>query len=437
MSQAQRRLEDREVSILMVEPGVSGAGTAPDTGPDRSVPLVVRYGITTEDESVTATRPHQEGWKLDASAFVLDLPGESEAVLVVGPELRLIARGEGGPELLRRAAQGAAAWRRERARALHRLKLPDRLLAFSEELNRAHSLHTVCSALVDHVGRIVGGYTGLVYLHENVAGKEALRPADHPWISRRLAQTSLNSDLRFLGPGLVETEAVAAGSPGRFANLREVFQETGAARMAYVALGDWGMLFVIERRDARTFEAEDWDLLRSVARQAEVALERVSLFQRVQSLSLTDPLTGLGNRRKLEVVMEHAFSAARRGHPLSVVMVDLDGFKEFNETHGHVRGDEMLKLFAQHLQEQVRGSDVVIRYGGDEFLFVLTGTDADTAQVMVDRLAKRVQAPLHFTAGIAQYQPSMNSPSELIGRADHALYERRRGDRRSRQLTSP
>jgi diguanylate cyclase (GGDEF)-like protein len=418
----KRRLEDREISVLMVEaghapPAVEGVEHAPAGGP-----LVVRYAIDPA-LGVSASRPHQPGWRLDASAFLLDLGDDSDAVLVVGPELRRIERGDGGPQLLNRAAAGAAAWRRERARSLRRLQLPDRLLAFTEELNRAHSLDAVCGTVMEHVGRIAGGYTGLIFLHENTgAGIEGLFPVKHRWISNGLTGATLSAELRFVGPGLVRVDEVVPATGSPFSSLGPVFREVGACAMAYVPLGDRGLLLLVERRESRVFEADDWDLFRSVARQTEVALERVQLFDRVHALSLTDPLTGLGNRRKMELVLEHSLAAARRGQPLSLVMLDLDGFKEFNDTWGHVRGDEILRNFADTLREHVRGSDLVIRYGGDEFLFVLTGADSEAAQRTVDRVREHTSAPLRFTAGIAEYDPTITSPSQLVERADRALY---------------
>jgi diguanylate cyclase (GGDEF)-like protein len=428
----QRRLEDREVSILMVEAGLATpAGQDADAGapagpPQHGAPLVVRYAID-PDHGVSASRPHQPGWRLDASAFLLDLGPGSDAVLVVGPELRRIDRGDGGPQLLNRAAAGATAWRRERARALRRLQLPDRLLSFTEELNRAHSLDAVCSTVMDHVGRIVGGYTGLIFLHENNgAGNEALYPVKHRWISNGLVGTALSADLRFIGPGLVPAAEALPGTGSPFGALSSVIREVGACAVAHVPLGDRGLLLVLERRTHRVFEADDWDLFRSVARQTEVALERVELFERVQLLSLTDPLTGLGNRRRMEIVLEHSLAAARRGQPLTLVMLDLDGFKEFNDTWGHVQGDEVLRDFADTLREHVRGSDLVIRYGGDEFLFVLTGADADAAHRTVERVREHTPAPIRFTAGIAEYDPTITSPAQLVERADRALYALRK-----------
>jgi diguanylate cyclase (GGDEF)-like protein len=423
MSQS-RPLEDREISILMVEPG--SILTSGSTVKANGAPLVVRYHIDGEG-NVSATRPHQDGWSLDATAFLLDLPSEAEAILVVGPKARRLERGEGGSELINRAAIGAAGWRREHARAQRRLQLPDRLLAFTEELNRAHTFSSVCTALMEHVGRIVGAYTALVYLYEEDGSEpEGLRPAMHPWIPNGLTGSHLAPELRFEGPTVVTAEEVLPETGGPYLGLAPVFQAIGASSMASVPLGDHGLLIVAERRLDRQFEAEDWDLLRSLARLAEVAIERVQLFERVHELSLTDPLTGLGNRRKMEIVLEYSFAAARRGQPLSLVMLDLVGYKDLTGMHGQVRGDDVLKTFASVLRAEVRGSDLVVRYGGDEFLLVLNGSDEAAAEGTVERIRRGLPGTIQFTAGIAEYSPSIHSPAELVTWADRALVAARR-----------
>jgi diguanylate cyclase (GGDEF)-like protein len=408
----------------MVEPGA--VATSAPIASSNGAPLVVRYHIDS-DGSVSATRPNQDGWSLDATAFLLDLPSEAEAILVVGPKARRLERGEGGSELINRAAIGAAGWRREHARAQRRLQLPDRLLAFTEELNRAHTHSAVCTALMEHVGRIVGAYTALVYLYEeNGSEPDALRPAMHPWIPNGLSGSHLAPELRFEGPTLVSADEVLPETGGPYFGLAPVFREIGASMMASVPLGDHGLLIVAERRLDRQFEAEDWDLLRSLARLAEVAIERVQLFERVHELSLTDPLTGLGNRRKMEIVLEYGFAAARRGQPLSLVMLDLVGYKDITGAHGRIRGDDVLKTFAGVLRSEVRGSDLVVRYGGDEFLLVLNGSDEAAAEGTVDRIRRGLPSSIQFTAGVAEYKPSIHSPAELVELADRALIAARR-----------
>jgi diguanylate cyclase (GGDEF)-like protein len=422
--QAQRRLEDREVSLLLVESGLSGANTD-EPAVRGAQPLVACYTIL-PDQEPRITRPSDPEWCLDASALVLDIPTEKQAILVMGSELRRIERGDSDAELMQRAARGISAWRRARSRALRRLELPDRLVAFSEELHRATTLRAAYAALAAHVARVVGGYTGVVYTYDNGGSASGiLRPVEHPALDLRMADCVLGPELRFGGPGLVHAEDVLASAGGPFSNLAPLVRATNAATLPYVPLGERGLLFVVERRAERTVEPEDWDLLLSVARLAELALDRIDLYDRVHALSLTDPLTGLANRRRLDVVLEHSFAAARRGQELSLVMIDLDGFKQYNDEFGHVRGDEILRSFATALREQVRGADLVVRYGGDEFLVVMGGASRSDADQIVARL-RGGMTEIGFTAGVAEYSAALNSPQELVDRADRDLYATRR-----------
>lgn len=149
--------------------------------------------------------------------------------------------------------------------------------------------------------------------------------------------------------------------------------------------------------------------------------------------AMTDGLTGLGNRRALDVSLERNIEQARRySKPLSVMLCDLDHFKEINDTLGHAAGDEILMLVSERIQEHIRASDLGFRYGGEEFAILLPQTDANCALRAAERLREALTANpmacedryLTVTAslGVATLTPG-DTPESLLQTADFALYE--------------
>lgn len=146
-------------------------------------------------------------------------------------------------------------------------------------------------------------------------------------------------------------------------------------------------------------------------------------------LAYSDPLTQLPNRRVLDFFLAHHFAAAQRAHRLTIVMFDLDKFKAYNDRFGHQAGDELLVTFAGLLREETRSSDLSGRLGGEEFLAVLPGTDAEGARLYADRVREALShrdlptgARMTVSAGLAAYAPTMTDPGDLVRAADAALY---------------
>lgn len=166
--------------------------------------------------------------------------------------------------------------------------------------------------------------------------------------------------------------------------------------------------------------------------------------ERLRELSLTDPLTGLANRRRLTDMLEGALQrAVRYGAPLSVVALDIDHFKHINDAYGHDAGDVVLCGLARQMQEMVRKSDLAARMGGEEFIVLLADTLLDSASELAHRLRKAA-AQLRFESiahgitcsyGVAQYQAS-DTLESLLHRADQALYQSKR-DGRDRVTLAP
>ncbi len=190
----------------------------------------------------------------------------------------------------------------------------------------------------------------------------------------------------------------------------------------------FGALFTCIRSDP--FEPEELHLLGAMAEQAGIGIKTARLFEQVRTLSITDPLTGLANRRQLQREMEREFAAARRGRRLVAVMFDLDTFKAYNDTYGHLAGDEALAAFGRALRDETRTMNLAARYGGDEFVALLSDSSAEGAEIFVERVRSRFaealrklgQGELLVSAGIAPYADHLANAEELLRNADAALY---------------
>src|SRR5882762_9584581 len=163
----------------------------------------------------------------------------------------------------------------------------------------------------------------------------------------------------------------------------------------------------------------------------------------LRNLAMVDPLTGLYNRRfAMQRLASEVARSERRGHPLTVLSLDLNDFKQINDMHGHPAGDQVLQEFASHLNRVIRGSDLAVRLGGDEFLVLLPECTLEQLQLVLGRLGslevdwQGLKLPITFFAGWKQYQMG-DRPEELLARADQALYASKRAGKVGRTPTQP
>ncbi len=175
------------------------------------------------------------------------------------------------------------------------------------------------------------------------------------------------------------------------ASEREHMQEYGAKSILYVPLNIKEQLIgfseLWESRYKRTFSTEEINLCILLSQQAAIAIENARLFEEVQNLALTDPLTGLYNRRGLFEIGHIEFSRSLRlKRPFSAIMLDIDHFKNVNDKYGHPVGDQVLQFLASELHSTVRGTDIVGRYGGEEFVVFLSGSNGKAAMDLAERL---------------------------------------------------
>ena len=190
-----------------------------------------------------------------------------------------------------------------------------------------------------------------------------------------------------------------------------------------------GMLWIWGKRLTRT----DLPIMSIFAKQIGVSLERARLFQEVQSLALTDPLTGLQNRRSLFELGRVEFARAHRmNREFCGMMLDLDHFKQINDTFGHLVGDQVLQEFAVRCKSSTRAVDLIGRYGGEELIILMPETDRETALHVAERLRVTIEATpikvsggevnLTVSIGVAAKDDYTSDLETLLARADQAMY---------------
>lgn len=177
------------------------------------------------------------------------------------------------------------------------------------------------------------------------------------------------------------------------------------------------------------------ELLAPLSEQLAIAIEQGRLFQKIHKLAITDELTGLFNHRYFYRQFEREFKRTRRyGHPLSLIMLDIDLFKQYNDLNGHLAGDEVLRFIAARLKNTTRDVDIIARYGGDEFSIILPDTDLQQAWVQAERIRRAIERDalgkremsdsqrITASLGVACLRPDMRQVEDLVRAADQAMY---------------
>ncbi|WP_248805768.1 GGDEF domain-containing protein [Pseudomonas sp. MWU13-2100] len=195
---------------------------------------------------------------------------------------------------------------------------------------------------------------------------------------------------------------------------------------------------LIFRRRSR-FDEQELGNLESLLASLLYPMRNALLYRAATRSALRDPLTGTGNRIAMEQALQREFELARRhNQPISVLMLDIDHFKQINDNHGHSVGDKVLKIVATSIKNQLRNVDRVFRYGGEEFLILLSNTHREAAALVGERLRYAAQAKdydcdaklinLTVSLGCATLLPGESTES-LLRRADNALYVAKREGR--------
>jgi len=215
---------------------------------------------------------------------------------------------------------------------------------------------------------------------------------------------------------------------------------------SYSLSNDGEHLGELEFQRNKRFSEHELSQLESLLACLLFPLRNALLYRTATQSALRDPLTGTGNRFAMDQTLEREIELARRQkHPLSLLMLDIDHFKRVNDKHGHTVGDEVLKAVANSIKAQLRNVDMVFRFGGEEFLVVLSNTTREAAAMVGERLRLAAMEltypmlgyPIELTVslGCATLLPN-ESATSLVSRADSALYVAKREGRNRLAMAS-
>ncbi|OPX41967.1 phytochrome-like protein cph2 [Ruminiclostridium hungatei] len=199
-------------------------------------------------------------------------------------------------------------------------------------------------------------------------------------------------------------------------------------------------LTLIEHKNSNTFDEDNLRLLTTIGKQVSMAIENAELYANLQELATIDGLTGVYNRVYFHKKFEEEFNAARTlGYDLALVILDIDKFKKFNDTYGHLFGDVVLKSVAQTVKNNIKSTDTIARFGGEEFVIILPRMSARDAYEKVEELRIKIAnniikdnvilASVTASFGISSFPDISANQMELIRDADNALYNAKENGR--------
>jgi diguanylate cyclase (GGDEF)-like protein len=321
----------------------------------------------------------------------------------------------------------------------YRSQLADSLSSFLERISSGDPSRTY-QAILDHVAELLEAERASLWLFDENSNEIALRAAKGFLID----EDSRIGVGQGIAGGVVESGAPLVikdiDSSGLTVSPADRNYKTKSFISYPITIGGRkiGLLNVASKRTGAAFDDVDLSLLEIVGPQIAVAMERSEWQQRAtqfQLMSITDPLTGLLNRRYLEERLTEELSRSKRyNYSMSCLMIDIDDFKKYNDRNGHQAGDVALKITAHSLKAALRSADIACRYGGEEFCILLPQTTVTEAGVIAERMRQKVADTVYphgasqpsgrvsISIGISTFGKHIDTAESIIAAADRALY---------------
>jgi diguanylate cyclase (GGDEF)-like protein len=323
-----------------------------------------------------------------------------------------------------------------------RARAASQLRAFTEVVNSAQP-DDAYTTILRHSAELLHSERGSLLLFDERAGELSVKAAVGPRADvARDARVALGEGVA--GTVMREGRAAVVRDVSKVAGLRPAPDERRYKTRSFISYPiviagrKVGVLNMTDKAGGGDYDESDLGLLDLIAPQMALALDRVEWHSKAtqfQLLSITDPLTGLVNRRYLEERLQEELERSKRHRfAMSFLMVDIDDFKNYNDQHGHQAGDLALEMTAQCLKTALRSADVAARYGGEEFSILLPQTSLSEGRVIAERIRRRIErtqfphgkaqplGAVTISIGISSFGPEADTPSSVIYAADRALY---------------
>ena len=393
--------------------------------------------------------PPETDWPNQLKAdvcFPLILSGKVFGLLFVGPKADGGALGDGDLDFLRKLAVQASICigncllneeREDERKRLHRtLNNLSLLYRIGQAMTRISDLKNLLQYILSQAIRISRAQKASIMLWDN---DSRLSVRVLTGMTDQAQQGRINSNevpcKRFKPGEGVAGKVFQTGKPVYINKARESAEFSDPAGsfvdsiacMPMAVYGEvLGVINLTNKQDPAGFTEDEILLLKAVADQAAIAVNKAQLWD----LAFTDSLTGLYDRRYFKVKLHEELRRAKRyQRPLSIIMADLDRFKDVNDTYGHAEGDRVLKAIGSAMAKQIRDIDVIARYGGDEYIMFVPEKDTQDARRLAERLKERIaresapdQAVITASFGIAAYPEDGTKIEDLIYKADRAMY---------------
>jgi two-component system cell cycle response regulator len=372
------------------------------------------------------------GWLL-VVAVIAAAAGDLEGIAVLAAAGAVMAGASGVATW--RSARRLEAWLSEQLhgkdRALDRSQQAFRraISRLGETLAATHDREKILEAVSETAQLAVGGQRGIFF--EYAPARKVL--VARTGVGPEAPELSLPLGTGLAGAVAASREPVVHSGPGTVPPVFPEPEVATAMAVPFSSRGQFlGVVAVYGHTAGGVFTDEDLETLVALVRQAGTAVDNVSLHEEAQRLSITDGLTGLWNRRQLDLrCQEELERAVRFGRPVGVVFCDVDLFKDVNTEWQHLGGDAVLVEVASRLREATREIDVVARYGGEEFVLLLPETDLAGSRILAEKVRRAMcEEPVEhngrtrtvtLSLGVASYPHSGTSVRTLLAAAQEAL----------------